>query len=104
MMRPSDIRVWSLTWPRRASRGRVRAVSTARARADLFAETTAPAADRARLNAISVAAAVLCASREASETPLSVCSEGCSGIGDTPSGMSPPPSSQRTHAATVGHV
>ena len=52
-MRPSEIRVWSLIWPRRASLGSVRTVSTASARADLLAATTASAADRARLNAIS---------------------------------------------------
>ena len=44
MMRPSEIRVWSLIWPSRASRGSVRAVSTARVRTDLLAATTASAA------------------------------------------------------------
>ena len=65
MMRPSEIRVWSLIWPRRASLGSVRYVSMASVRADLLAATIASAAVRARLNAISVAAAVVCATREA---------------------------------------
>ena len=56
MMRPSEIRVWSLIWPNRASLGNVRTVSTASARADLLAATTASAADLARVNAISPAA------------------------------------------------
>ena len=65
MMRPSEIRVWSLIWPRRASLGNVRYVSMASVRADLLAATIASAAVRARLNASSVAAAVVCATREA---------------------------------------
>ena len=39
MMRPSEIRVWSLIWPRRASLGSVRYVSMASVRADLLAAT-----------------------------------------------------------------
>ena len=104
MMRPREIRVWSLTCPRRASRGSVRAVSTASVRADLFAATSASAADRARLNAISVAAAPPWARRDASVTPLSLGSDACRAIGLTPSGIGPPSSSQRTQAATAGHV
>lgn len=82
----------------------MRAVSTARVRADRFAATSASAADLARVSAISVAAAVLCASRDASVTPLSDGADGCTGIGDTPSGIGPPLSSQRTQSATVGQV
>ena len=51
MIRPSEIRVWSLIWPRRASRGRVLTVSTANVSTDLFAATTASAAPRARVTA-----------------------------------------------------
>ena len=47
MMRPSEIRVWSLIWPSRVSRGSVRAVSPASVRIDLLALTTASAAPRA---------------------------------------------------------
>jgi len=104
MMRPSEMRVWSLIWPRRASLGSVRYVSTASARADLLAATNASAADRATLKAISVAAVAPWATRELSETPLSACSAGCSAIGVTCSGMSPLPSIHLTHCATVGHV
>ena len=104
MILPSEIRVWSLIWPRRARRGNVRTVSTASARADLLAATSASAADRARLNVISVAAAAPCATREASGTPLSLCSAGCSAIGTTSSGISPSPASHFTQAATVGQV
>ena len=87
-MRPSEIRVWSLIWPSRASLGSVRTVSMASARADLLAATIASAAVRARVNAISVAAAVRRApARDANGTPLSLCSAGCSAIGATPSGM-----------------
>ena len=82
----------------------VREVSTASVRADLLAATSASAAVRARLNAISVAAAAPCATRELSDTPLSLCSAGCSAIGETPSGMSPLPSIHFTHCATVGQV
>ena len=104
MIRPSEIRVWSLIWPRRASLGSVRAVSTASVRADLLAATNASAAARARLKTISVAAAVPWATRELIETPLSLCSAGCRAIGATPAGMSPPPSIHLTHCATVGQV
>jgi hypothetical protein len=73
-------------------------------RADLLAATSASAAVRARLNASSVAAAVVCATRELNETPLSVCSAGCRAIGATPAGCSPVPSIHLTHCATVGQV
>src|SRR4051794_750394 len=104
MMRPSEIRAWSVIWPRRASLGRVRYVSTARVRADLLAATIASAAVFARLIASSVAAAVVCATRDENETPLSVGSAGCSAIGATPSGISAVPSIHLTHCATVGQV
>src|SRR5205085_12684376 len=78
--------------------------ATARARADLLAATRASAADRARVNTISVAAAVPCATRDDNVTPLSVGSAGCSAIGATPPGMSPAPSIHLTHCATVGQV
>jgi hypothetical protein len=104
MIRPSEIRVWSLICPSRASRGSVRAVSTASVHADLFAETSAPAVERATPNAISVAAVAPCATRDVSDTPLTMCSSDCSAIGSTWSGMSPSPSSHLTQPATVGHV
>ena len=104
MSLPSEIRVWSLIWPSRASRGRVRTVSTTIARADLLAATSASAADRARLKTISVAAVVPWATRELNETPLSLCSSGCSAMGVTPSGISPVLSIHLTHWATAGQV
>ena len=49
MIRPSEMRVCSLIWPRRASRGSVRAVSTASVRIDLLAATTAVPADAGKV-------------------------------------------------------
>ena len=73
MIRPSEMRVCSLIWPRRASRGSVRTVSTASVRIDLFAATTAFPAARARSKTTSDATPAPCATREANGTPLSVC-------------------------------
>ena len=76
MMRPSEIRVWSLSCPSRASRGSVRTVSTANVRIDLLAPTTASAAPRASASAAPETSPMPCASRELNATPLSVYSAG----------------------------
>src|SRR6478735_6869923 len=104
MIRPSEIRVWSLIWPSRVSRGSVRAVSTASVRIDFLVFTTAPAAPRANDQATSEASAMLCISRADKATPDSSGSASLSCIGAILAGWESSPDSQRTQSATVGHV
>ena len=104
MMRPNEIRVWSLICPNLTRRGSVRAVSMASVRIDRLAPITTSAALRASDTANSETSATPCMTRELIATPVSVEPAVVSGIGTMWSGRSPPPESHCTQAATVGQV